>query len=180
MSKYAKSAKRYVKAYFELAEQSGKLKEAASDMELIRDVIRQNAELQSFLRQPIIGSAQKYNAIQKIFGSKVTDLTQRLLKLLADKNRLDILQDIAELFSEHYKKHLGIVEAVLTTAVPVSRDIIKAFHEKVKELTGKDNAVLQTEVNPEIIGGFILQIGDLKIDDSIKGKLQKIKSNIAV
>jgi F-type H+-transporting ATPase subunit delta len=180
MSKYAKSAKRYVKAYFELARETGKLKEAAADMELIAKTVSENQELKNFLKQPIIGSEQKYKAVKKIFGDKVSGLTQRLLALLAQKNRMDILEDIAKLFGEYYKKHLGVVEAVLTTAIPVDDEVTKAFHQKVKELTGKDNAVLKTETDPSIIGGYILQIGDLKIDDSVKGKLNKIKSNLLV
>ncbi len=180
MSKFSKAAKRYVKAYFELAREAGKLEEAAADMKLIRNTLKNNPELKHFLKQPVIGNLQKYQAIQKIFGDKISPLTANLLQLLARKNRMDILEDIAGLFDEFYRKHLGVVEAVLTTAVQPDEEVIKAFHEKVKELTGKENAVLKTKVDPAIIGGYILQIGDLKIDDSIKGKLQKIKSNLIV
>ena len=180
MGRYAKAAKRYVKAFFEWAQEDGSLETAARDMALIRDVLNENPELKAFLKKPVVSGKQKLAAVTQIFESKISDKTRRLLELLGEKNRLDILPDIVDLFDEYYKQYLGTVEATLITAVPVDDDLRQAFLEKVKEITGKDRVEFRLKTDPSIIGGYILQIGDLKVDDSIKGKLQKIKSKLIV
>jgi len=180
MGRYAKAAKRYVKAYFEWVAEDGSLDSAARDMALIENTLRENPDLSEFLKKPVIAAKQKADAVLQIFGKHISDKTKRLIELLAEKNRLDILPDIAALFGEYYKKHLGTVEVTLTTAVPVDDELKQAFLQKVKELTGKDKVEFRMKTDPSIIGGYILQIGDLKVDDSIKGKLQKIKSKLIV
>jgi F-type H+-transporting ATPase subunit delta len=180
MGRFSKAAKRYVKAYFETALEEGRQEDAARDMELIRQTIAGNADLAEFLKQPVVSTARKFAVVQKIFKNRVSDLTNRLLTLLAKRNRLDILEDITLLFEEFYKKFKGTVEAVLVTATPVDDALKNEFLQKVKEITGKSDVVLENKIDPDIIGGYILRIGDLKIDDSVKGKLQNIKTKLSV
>ncbi len=178
MAKISKAAKRYVKAYFDLAQGAGQLEDVAKDMKLIRETLKQNKDLYRFLKQPVISNKEKASVIQKIFHGKVHELTERLLSLLTDKNRIDVLPDISAYFEDFYKKHMGIVDVIITSAGPVTEELKKEFTKKVKAITGKEQVDLHFKTDPSIIGGYILQIGDLKIDDSIKGKLEKIKSNL--
>ncbi|NPA42736.1 MAG: ATP synthase F1 subunit delta [Chlorobi bacterium] len=180
MATHSKAAKRYVKAFFDWARETGKLEEAARDMALIAETLENHPELADFLKSPVVTSKQKAEVLRGIFHDRTGAQIRRLLELLAEKDRSDILGDIARLFGEFYKQYQGIVDVTLTTAVPADEALQEAFLRKVKEITGKDKVELRTVTDPSIIGGYILQIGDLKVDDSVRGKLQKIKSKILV
>ncbi len=176
MVKISKAAKRYVKAFFEWTKSEGNLEEAAKDMMQSEQIMTQNPDLVRFLKNPTIGNKQKLDILKKIFGEKWSSATWKLVDLLAAKDRLDILDEIVVRFGQLYKRLLGTVEAELITATPVNDDIQQAFLEKVKEITGQSKVHLLNKVEPEIIGGYILKIGDLRIDDSIRGKLNQIKA----
>ncbi len=170
-------AKRYVKAFFEVGKEQGALPLLAKDMEKIARAFEESKDLKIYFHHPTISNKQKKETLFKIFPD-LSDLTKRFIELLASKGRLDVLDEIARGYLQVYKKHLGTVEAEIITATPITTGIEAVVREKIKEITGKDEAVLHNKVDPDIIGGYILQIGDLRIDDSIKGKLQKIKNQL--
>ncbi len=176
--KVSKAAKRYVKAVFELARQQNQLDRLARDMQAAQQIFETHPELIDFLRRPTVAASAKSQTLRKIFSGDFSPLFRQLLDLLARRKRLELLPDIAYLFNEHYKKAQGIVEARVTLAVPVTDELRNQFLEKVKQITGKDRIELQMETDPDIIGGYILQIGDLRIDDSVRGKIRKIKQKI--
>ncbi len=178
MVKISKAAKRYVKAFFEWSKARGKLDEVAKDMAILEQVMNDNPDLVAFLKNPTVSNKRKKEALKKIFNDGISAETWKLIDLLADKDRLDILDEIAVRFGQIHKELQGVVEAELITATPVNDEMMKVFLEKVKEITGKSKVEISNRVDPGIIGGYILQIGDLRIDDSIRGKLNKIKAQL--
>ena len=178
--KHSKAAKRYVKAVFELARSQNQLDDLAKDMQTAAQIFNDHPELVKFLANPLVNHSGKTEAAHKIFAKGFSALFGRLIDLLASRKRLEILPDVAELFNIHYKKFRGVVEADVTVAVPVDEKTKDIFAQKVKEISGKDNIDLHFHVDPAIIGGYIIQIGDLRVDDSVRGKLRKIKQNLNV
>ncbi len=178
--KYAKAAKRYVKAVFELARTQNQLDSLAKDMQAAAQIFNEHPELGKFLANPMVAQTAKTAAVKKIFGKGFSPLFGRLIDLLAGRKRLELLPDVAELFNQHYKKYQGIVEADVTVAVPVDEKMKETFAQKVKEISGKENIELRFHVDPGIIGGYIIQIDDLRVDDSVRGKLRKIKQKLNV
>jgi len=174
----SKAEKRYAKALFELAQEQNKLDAIHKDLLLIQNTIKSNKELQSVLSDPTIATNKKKAIIHKLFGDKTDTLTHKFLDLLEKKERLQILGDIGSAFEDLYKKQKGIVNAQVITAVPLTKDLEQKIYQKIKELTGSKAIQLEQRIDPKIIGGFILNVNDLRYDASIRGKLSKIKSKL--
>jgi len=173
-----KAAKRYAKALFELAESQQQLNEVHKDLQAVDTAIKNNSELKSLLTNPTLTNNHKAKIVNKIFSGKLNNLTEKFIHLLGNKGRLDLLPDIYTSFNTLYKKKKGIIEAAVITPVPLTEKLEKEIYNKIQELTGSKEIKLEKKVDPSLLGGFILQIGDLKYDASILGKLAKIKSKL--
>lgn len=170
----SRAAVRYAKAILSFALEQQKEVQVNEDMLLIAETIEESKDLQLLLSSPIIKSQLKKVAIKEVFSSKVTSLTIGLIDLLIDNKRLSILNDVAKKYTVLFDKLKGIEVAKVTTAVPLTEALNKQVLNKVKEITGKE-ATIENKVNPDIIGGFILRIGDVQYDASIANKLQGLK-----
>jgi len=168
-------AARYAKSILDLAIERGQLDAVYSDMLFIRDVCRTSPELVSVLRSPVIKTDKKKHILEAIGEGKISPLTTAFNTLLMNKEREAYLPEIATAFIEQYKTHNGIQTVKLTTAVPISQDVKQAILDKVKADRHVPRIELNTEVKEELIGGFVLEIGDELIDASIAFDLNKIK-----
>jgi len=173
-----KAAKRYSKALFELAENQHQLDEVQEDLKAVNSAIANNSELKILLTNPTLTHKEKAQIVNKIFSGKLKDLTEKFIHLLGKKGRLDQLPNIYRSFDELYKKKKGIIEARVITPVPLTDKLKKEIYTKIQNLTGSKEIKLEEKVDPSILGGFVLQINDLKYDASILGKLAKIKSKL--
>ena len=170
----SRAAVRYAKAILSFALEQSKEVEVNEDMLLIDTTIEESEDLQLLLNSPVIKSELKKVALKEIFTSKVTSLTLGLIDLLIDNKRLSILSDVAKKYTVLFDKLKGIEVAKVTTAIPLTEALNKQVLSKVKEITGKD-ATIENSINPDIIGGFILRIGDVQYDSSVANKLQGLK-----
>jgi F-type H+-transporting ATPase subunit delta len=174
MSNYS-IAKRYNKSLIDLAMEMGVLEEVHNDMLLVDKVIRENREFGMMLKSPVISHQKKVGVMAEIFGDKVSKMTMSLFEIISRKNREDILPEIARLFHEQYNAQKGITEANVITQYPIDDSERKTFVDLVKQTTGAKTVVLNEMTDPEIIGGFILRIGDKQIDHSLRRKLNELK-----
>ncbi|AMC11238.1 ATP synthase subunit delta [Lutibacter profundi] len=170
----SRAAVRYAKAILSFALEQHKETEVNKDMLLIANTIDESKELQLFLNNPIIKSELKKKALNKVFSTKITSLTSSLINLLIDNKRLSIIEGVAKKYTILFDSLKGIEVAKVTTAISLTDDLNKQVLNKVKEITGKQ-ATIENIVNPDIIGGFILRIGDIQYDASIANKLQILK-----
>jgi F-type H+-transporting ATPase subunit delta len=170
----SRAAVRYAKAILSFALEQNKEVEVNGDMLLITNTIVDSKDLQLLLSSPVIKSVVKKDAIKEVFSSKVSTLTIGLVDLLIDNKRLSILEDVAKKYTVLFDKLKGIEVAKVTTAIPLTEDLNIQILNKVKEITGKE-ATIENNVNPDIIGGFILRIGDVQYDASVANKLQGLK-----
>ncbi len=171
-----KAAKRYAKALFEISSDS--LDAVQKDMQWLKNTFDSNPGLLKFLKNPTVPTSKKLVAVQKITGDKVSKNTAKLVELLGQKDRLSLLKDVAVAFNELYKKSKGLKEAEVITAIPLDDELKKRILDKIKEITGSNQIKLTNKINPDILGGFILNIDDLRYDASISGKLAKIKTKL--
>ncbi|MCF6168084.1 ATP synthase F1 subunit delta [Lutibacter sp.] len=170
----SRAAVRYAKAILSFALEQHKETEVNTDMLLIANTIDESKELQLFLNNPIIKSELKKKALNKVFSTKITTLTSSLINLLIDNKRLSIIEDVAKKYTILFDSLKGIEVAKVTTAISLTDDLNRQVLNKVKEITGKQ-ATIENVVNPDIIGGFILRIGDIQYDASIANKLEVLK-----
>lgn len=167
-------AQRYAKSIIDLAIEKGQLEQVFADMNWLQHVSKSSREFVNLLRSPIIKADIKHRIIQTVTSGKISELTQRFIQLLITKNREIYLLEIIPAFITGYKEYKNIHIIKLTTAVPVSDATRNAIVEQVKKTAGFDNVEVEEKVNPDLIGGFVLQVGDKLVDASVAYDLKTI------
>ena len=168
-------ASRYAKSLLELAQEQNTLDAVLADMKLMQETCESNRDFLLVLRNPIVSSDQKLKILTKLFEGKVNDLSLAMFKILTKKTREQYLYEIAKVFQQQYNDSKGIVEASVTTVSPLSAASKKEIKALLDDITNKSEVELIENVDPDLIGGFILKIGDKQIDDSVSGKLRELK-----
>lgn len=167
-------AYRYAKPLMELAEEQKVLDAVKDDMEGFANLCEENRDFLLMLRSPIIPHLRKAEILKTIFTGKSNKLTLSAFEIITRKNRENLLPEIAAEFVTQYNMKMGFQQAVVTTTFPIDAKTRKSFEEIVENVTG-NKAVLREEVDPEIIGGFVLKMGDKQLDQSISSDLKEIK-----
>ncbi len=169
-------AARYAKSFIDLTAQQGVLEQAYTDMKYISDVAKSNHEFLNFLKSPIIKTDKKQAVLKEIFGGKLSKVTEGYIHLITAKKREIYLAEIAAEFINQYKEKKKILTAVITTASGLDDVIRKQVMDLVKG-NGSNEVVLEEKINKDIIGGFIVRVGDKQVDASIANKLNNLKRN---
>lgn len=167
-------ATRYAKSLIDLAIEKGQLETVYADMLWLQAVCKSNRDFVNLLRSPIIKPDTKKKIVEAVTAGHVGDITSAFNRLLITKNRESNLPEIVNAVIAAYKEHKNIQTIHLTTAVPVSDGLRNAIIAQVKKSEGFDNIELDEKVNPDIIGGFILQIGDKQVDASVAYDLRAV------
>lgn len=171
----SRAASRYVKSLLTLAVEKNVLDAVHADMLLFSTIVRENRAFELLLLNPIVKHDKKREILEKLFKAIVNPLTMSILDILTRKNREPLLPAIAREFHDAYNIYKGIGKANITTAVPLDAQLRTEFEKIVKQISGKDKVELKEAVDKEMIGGFILNVGDRQIDTSIKNKLKALK-----
>ena len=169
----SRAAIRYAKAILETALSSGKENQVNDDMKSIINAVNSSADLKDFLASPIITSEVKMNVLSEIFGSVQAD-TKSLFRLLQENKRFEILEAIATQFNAQFDEMDGVEVAKVTTAFPITAELEAKILAKAKAISTK-KITIQNTVDPSIIGGFILRIGDKQYNASVSNRLQELK-----
>lgn len=168
-------ASRYAKSLIDLAEERGTLEEVRQDMQLFSKTANETRDFRLLLKNPIVKSDKKLSILKAIFDGKISDLTSKFFQIITQKNREAILESVAAEFETQYNLRKGIQIASVTTAVPLTEDLRNEFSQMVARKTGK-TIQLEEKIDPSLIGGFVLTIGDTQVDDSIKSSLQRLRN----
>jgi F-type H+-transporting ATPase subunit delta len=168
-------AARYAKSILDLAIERSQLEEVYNDMLFLQSVCRMSKEFVNMLRSPIIKADKKGKVLDAVTAGKVSPLTIAFYKLLLAKEREGYLPEIATAFVAQYKAYKGIEIVKLTTAVPIEEAVKQEILAKIKDGHDLQHIELDTAVREELIGGFILEIGDRMIDASVAHELHEIK-----
>lgn len=169
----SRAAVRYAKAILDVAQAKGKAEQVNQDMKVIASAIAESDELKSFLANPVIKDQVKLNALQEVFAH-TSEETKALFNLLLQNKRFEILEAIAVKYTALFDELNGIETAYVTTAVEMTDDLKARVLEKIKQLSDKEVSIVNT-VNPDIIGGFIIRIGDKQFNASVADKLSQLK-----
>ena len=171
-------AERYAKSLVELATELNQLDAVHEDILLLRSVVK-NRQFVLMLESPIIKSDKKYKIISAITGGKISKISESFLQLLCNKSREANLPGIITSFLSQYNTIKGLHNAKLTTAYPVSEDIINSFAAKIKASSSIDHLNLETRIDEKLIGGFVLEMEGKLIDASILRDLNDVKKQFA-
>ena len=175
----SKAGARYAKSLIDLSTEQNVLEQIKNDMVLFEDVVGENSELEAILKNPIVPLDKKAAILNDVFGSKVHQITQSFLKLVVNKGRAGILFDTAKQFIEQYNRIKGIVTAELTSAIALTDAAKTEVVNLVKKELGANEVIVKEKVNENLIGGFVLKVGDKQFDASIANGLNKLKKDFA-
>lgn len=169
-----KVAKRYAKGLYQFAESSNETAEIYKEMQSLSELIGESNDLKNFLKSPILDYKTKQGIAAKLFAS-YSKTTQTFINLVISHGREANLREIANeyIIIDNVKNHIKI--GVLTTASEISKELADQIIDKSKLLQKEDKLEIKHKIDPAILGGYILQIGDKQIDASVKNKFTKLK-----
>jgi F-type H+-transporting ATPase subunit delta len=169
-------SKRYAQAAFEIALEAGELEGWQSELENMARIVS-DSDLKAFLENPKVHIEEKTKLITGQMKG-LNPLILNLLLLLVSKRRLDMLGEIAEEYQRLWNRHRGIEMAEVTTAVPLAKEEQEKLARHLGRIVGK-KVEIRSDVDPDVIGGFIARIGDRLLDGSIRSKLAMLKKEMA-
>jgi F-type H+-transporting ATPase subunit delta len=172
----SKVAEPYAEALLDLAKSNDALKETTNDMNIVSQFLANSNDLKKFLANPLITRDAKKNVIKDILGEQIDANTLKFLMLLIDRNRIALLDGVAQKFLELSYKQESIEVAKVISSVQLSAQQQKNLAEKLKVITGAKQIKLALKVDPQLIGGFTVEIGSKFIDTSIRGQLKQISN----
>ena len=170
----SRAAIRYAKAILNKTNENSTQSVVFGDMQSVYNTIENSRELQSVLQSPVIKANDKKEALLKIFSGQ-SETTHSLINILVENQRTSLLGDVAKSYVQLYNDEQGVKVATVITAVPLSSELEAKVMAKVKQLTGSEKVTLKNEIDPAIIGGFILRVGDIQYNASIANQLGNLK-----
>lgn len=172
-----RAASRYAKSLLELAKERKVLDEVYGDMQLFSAVVDENRVFAVMLKNPIISHYKKQTILRALFEKRMNKLTLLAFDQITSKNREKILDQVAKEFQVQYNGYKGLQSADITTTIQLDADLRTKFKALVEEISGK-KANLKELVDVDIVGGFVLNVGDVRLDRSIKSQLNNIKREL--
>lgn len=171
-----RAAIRYAKAILDLANSKGVAEAVNNDMKSIASAIETNTELSTFIQNPTTTVEVKEGALLEVFAD-VNGVTKGLFRLLFENKRFEILHAIALEYNKLFDESNGVEVAKVTTAIPMDAALEAKVLAKVATLSDK-KITIENVVDPSIIGGFILRIGDNQYNASVANRLQVLKREL--
>lgn len=173
----SRAAIRYAKAILETAQASGTAAQVNEDMAHIAATVNSNEELKGFINSPTLKADVKESALNEVFsGSQQT--TRALFHLLRENKRFEILAQVAMQYNAQFDAMNNVETATVTTAFPLTPDLESKVLDKIKEFSDK-KVTIKNIVDPSIIGGFILRIGDTQFNASVANRLLTLKRELS-
>ena len=170
-------ARVYSEALFEVAQEKGKLDEIHEQLGEVADALASSRDLQVFFFSPYFSSAEKRDGISRAIDGAAPELVN-FLELLAEKHRMPALFRIRKRFDELWAKENKRLGVTVTSAVELDSQIVESIGAEIEKQTGQ-TIELQSEVDPAIIGGLKLQVGNMVLDASIHSRLEKLRRGVA-
>jgi F-type H+-transporting ATPase subunit delta len=173
------SANRYARALFDVAlAEKTDLAKIGSDLEQFRTLLTGNTELRLALERSSVADASRVAVVEQIADKLgLTPQVKKLLVLLTQSRKLDLVKDLAEAYNERLLAHQNIVRADVTSAAPLTPDKVKALEESLAKVTGK-KVELSTSVDPSLLGGVVAKIGSTVYDGSVKTQLAQMRQEL--
>jgi F-type H+-transporting ATPase subunit delta len=171
-------ASRYAKSLLDLAVEQNSLDATLKDVQLLDSICQESRDFTNMLRSPIIKADKKHAIINAVVNGRIGKITQAFVDLLVNKGRETYMPEIANAFIAQYKEMHNIKTVKLTTAVTIDNSIKEAIRQKVAAGLPDSKIELHTNVDPELIGGFVLEMEDKLFDASVRRDLNDIRAQL--
>jgi F-type H+-transporting ATPase subunit delta len=174
-------ARVYAEALLRLAEQQGQADAVGDDLAALRtDVMQRHPELEEFLSSMSVGRARKEEVLRGAFHGRASELLLNFLLVLNAHDRLELLRATAEAYQELLDQRRHRIPVLVRSAVPLSEQQLNRLRDEIRATAdGRPiEPILQTRVDPDLLGGLVVQVGDFLYDASVKTRLEQIKNQV--
>jgi F-type H+-transporting ATPase subunit delta len=176
MARRTTASRRYAEAAFELALRDDVVDAWAADLRTAAQLVG-DERVARIVDNPSRPFAERREVLDRLLNRRIKSPARRLVTLLAERRRLDLLPEIAVEYDELLKRHRGIVTAIVTSAVPLTPDESRALEERLRAMTGA-TVELEPRIDPGLIGGLTVRIGDRLLDGSVRGRLERLRDQL--
>ncbi len=172
------SAARYARALLDVVITQGDPEQVERELVAFADLLTQNPELAKAFNNPAVPVSGKRGIVEALVSRlAMSPPASRLMLMLADRDRLALVPDLAAVYGERLMEHRQIVRAEVTTAAPLPPDRAEALQQRLAAVTGR-RVTMTTKVDPSLIGGAVARVGSTVYDGSIATQLDKIKERL--
>ncbi len=179
MEQNARLAERYSLALAELATERGELERVAEDMAAVARLCEESRDFRLLLRSPVIRGADKKRAVDALFSKHLSKTSRDFMDLLLDKGREIYTETIALRFGERMAELKDIQRAEVVTTVALNAAERKEVEARVRTISGRKNVELSERLDKDMLGGYILRVGDKQLDASIHTKLRGLRDRLS-
>jgi F-type H+-transporting ATPase subunit delta len=174
---HTRTSRRYAKVLFNLARETGRMDEIHRDLIGLQDLVRRSPDLSAFLTNYLVAAERRIETLRLLFENKLNDLTYRFLMLLEEQKRMKQLAPIVDFFQELYDQEQGVLKAKITSARPLSDEQLVALRRKLEGRFQK-RVAMEPKVQPALLGGFTVQVGDMIFNSSTAHQLEVFKQKL--
>jgi F-type H+-transporting ATPase subunit delta len=164
----------YAEALMSVAQSNDMTQQLGDDVAALLGLLKESSELQQFLGNPVIKSEDKKAVLQQVVGEQVHPYLMNFLKLLVDRGRIIFLEGICKQYRALLRELNQTVLAEVSSAVELTDEQKQTVREKVMAMTNAQQVELDTQIDPELIGGVIIKVGSQVVDASLRGQLRRI------
>lgn len=170
-------AKVYARSLFEVAKEHDILAEIREQLHRFAEAIEENRDLRIFFFSPYFASHEKRDGISRVLDG-ADERFVRFLELLAEKHRLPVIFRVRRVFDEMWAEENRILEASITSAVELDEKVVKQIGKRIEEETGR-NVELTSNVDPDVLGGLVIRVGNTIMDASIRRRLERLRRQVS-
>ena len=164
----------YAEAFLQVASSRNEVDQIIDQSKAVLELWNECPEFSQAMASPVLEVEAKKSALEKLFKGQVTPSFLNLLKLLADRQRIGLLNSVLERLLELYREQRNIALATVTSASPLNEDQQDELLKKIQSVAGTNNLELSLKVDPELIGGFVVNVGSKVIDASLAGQVRRL------
>jgi F-type H+-transporting ATPase subunit delta len=171
------SGRRYAEAAFQIAERDGTVDRWLAELEAAAERLRGD-EVANVLENPAVPMEERVELVDRLLGAGVQPQVRNLLHLLLRRGRVDHVVAVAAEFRRLHHRRAGITTATVTSAAPLEPEAAQAITRRLEEMT-TGRVELSFQVDPELLGGVVVRVGDRLIDGSVRGRLERLRTELA-
>ncbi len=166
----------YARSLFQVAQEHDSLDEIHEQLDEFADAVSENRDLQVFLFSPYFSAQEKKESLGKLLEG-ADDNFYRFLELLAERSRMPVIFRIRRAFDDMWAEERRRLEVEVTSAIDLDEDTVKTIGERIEEQTGRD-VQLEARVDPDVLGGIVLRVGNMVLDASVRARLERLRRQV--
>ena len=167
----------YARSLFQVAQEHDALDRIHEELDEFADALAENRDLQVFFFSPYFSSEEKKDAISKIV-SGADERFVRFLELLAERHRMPVVFRIRREFDSLWAEENRLLPVTITSAVELDKNTVRQIQKQIEEQTGR-RTELTTEVDPDVLGGLAMRVGNVVMDGTVRARLERLRREVA-